>query len=115
MVSDPLPLLLLVINAGDDVSGPAYLDHGGAHIGLALTAPVIHTQTVTVQRSVIRGGSGIKKVGLMVSLEDFFVTNLLLPLSLAVVTGSDSGWPESCSTESLETLLTNENQYRVWC
>ena len=51
----------------------------------------------------------------MVSLEDFFVTNLLLPLSLAVVTGSDSGWPESCSTESLETLLTNENQYRVWC
>ena len=36
---------------------------------------------------------------------------LLFPLSLAVVTGSDSGWPESCSTESRETLLTNHNQY----
>ena len=39
------------------------------------------------------------------------LSHLLFPLSLAVVTGSDSGWPESCSTESRETLLTNHNQY----
>ena len=115
MVVRALLLLLLVVDAGDVVGVPAYLDDGGAHPGLPLTAPVIHTQAVTVQRSVIRGGSEIKRVGLKVSLEDCSVTHLLLPLSLAVVTDSDSGWPESCSTESRETLLTNGNQYRVSC
>ena len=49
-------LLLLVVDAGDVVGVPAYLDDGCAQPGLPLTAPVIHTQAVTVQRPVVRGG-----------------------------------------------------------
>ena len=56
MVVRALLLLLLVVDAGDVVGVPAYLDDGCAHPGLPLTAPVIHTQAVTVQRPVVRGG-----------------------------------------------------------
>ena len=62
MLTQSTLLLLVIIDAGYEVPGVAPdLDDGGAHVGLALAAPVIHTEAVTVKRSVVRGGSEKKE------------------------------------------------------